>query len=150
MKNYKSYAKNYTLQVKERNSEFHKAKVTTSKDSYEYCKQFYFDDIEIFESMFALFLNRSNNVIGWVKISQGGTTGTVMDVKLITKYAIEILCEGIILCHNHPSQNLKPSIADKEITKKTKEGLKYFDITLLDHIIIGTESYFSFADDGIL
>lgn len=141
-------AKTYIL--KKADSSLQKVVMTNSDDVVKFARQFYFDDIEIFESFFIILLNRVNNTIGYVKISQGGTAGTVVDLKLIAFYAIETLSSSVILVHNHPSGNTKPSDADKTITKKVNEGLSLFDINVLDHVILSKESYFSFADEGIL
>jgi DNA repair protein RadC len=97
-----------------------------------------------------LLLNRANIIIEEVIISKGGTTGTIMDVKLIMKNAINKLAQGIIIVHNHPSGNKNPSQADIVITTKIKEAAKLFDINLLDHIIIADNEYYSFADSGIM
>ena len=88
---------------------FPKEKITSSEKAYNFIKQFYSDDIEIFESSFILLLNNANQTVGYAKISQGGITGTVVDVRLIAKYAVESLCTGVILAHNHPSGKLNPS-----------------------------------------
>lgn len=138
------------ITLKKENTDFKRVKITTSKESEEVIRQFYFDDIEIYESMFILLLNRSNNTIGYAKISQGGTAGTVVDVKIIAKFAIEGLSSGVILAHNHPSGNTQPSQPDKEITAKVKNALKLFDIQLIDHVILTKESYFSFSNAGLL
>ena len=108
------------------------------------------EGIDIYESFFAVYLNQSNNTIGWYKVSQGGITGTVADPRLILKKALDILATGIVICHNHPSGTLKPSLADEQITKKLKDGCSYFDIRLLDHIILTEDGYYSFMDEGIL
>ena len=100
--------------------------------------------------MFAVYLNRVNNTIGWVKISQGGIAGTVVDNKLILKYAIECLASSIILVHNHPSGNIKPSESDIRITKKLQEACSYMDINFLDHLIISSNSHTSLADEGLM
>ncbi|MBI1344085.1 MAG: DNA repair protein RadC [Terrimonas sp.] len=97
-----------------------------------------------------LFLNRANKINQFEIISQGGITGTVADPRVILKKALEEDAVSIILCHNHPSGNLKPSRADQELTQKIKEAARYFDIRVLDHIIVSDEGYFSFADDGML
>jgi len=136
--------------LKKTESEFEKVKITSSADSVRYLRQFYLDDIGIYESFFLMLLNRPNQVIGYVKISQGGITGTVVDPILVAKYAIDSLSKGVILCHNHPSGNLNPSDADRQITEKIKQGLKLFDISVLDHIILTENSYYSFCDEGIL
>jgi len=127
-----------------------RVKISTSHDVYDYALRFWGDDIELYESMFILLLNRANNTIGYVKISQGGIDGTVVDNKLITKYAIESLASGVIMIHNHPSGRANPSNGDKSVTKKIKKGLSIFDIHLLDHIIVTPDTYYSFADQGTL
>ncbi len=102
------------------------------------------------EEFWILFLNRSNKVITRMKLSQGGLSGTVTDVRMIMKKAVECLASGIIVCHNHPSGNLNPSEADSKITQKIKEAGNLMDIQLLDHLIISDKDYYSFADNGIL
>jgi len=148
MKTYKTNLNELIL--KRKSTDFKRVKIKSSKDSAEYVRNFYSDDLTIFESFFLLLLNNQNNTIGYAKISQGGVCGTVVDVKIVCKYAIESLSTRVILCHNHPSGALSPSRADKVITRKLKEGLKLFDIEILDHIILTENSYFSFADEGIL
>jgi DNA repair protein RadC len=104
----------------------------------------------VHEEFWILFLNRSNKVINRMKLSQGGISGTVTDVRIIMKKAIEYLASGIIVCHNHPSGNLNPSDSDSKITQKIKEAGILMDIQLLDHIIIADKDYFSFADNGLI
>ncbi|OJV22761.1 MAG: hypothetical protein BGO30_00085 [Bacteroidetes bacterium 41-46] len=103
-----------------------------------------------YEECWVLYLNRANRLISKTRMSKGGISSTVVDVKLIVKSALEKLASGIILVHNHPSGNAKPGESDKTQTKILKEAASYFDITLLDHIIIAGDKYFSFADDGII
>jgi DNA repair protein RadC len=138
------------ISLKRVSSDFPKCKITSSLDAYNNIKQFYFDDIDIFESFFILLLNRSNNTIGYAKISQGGIAGTVVDVKLIAKYAVEALASSVILAHNHPSGNINPSDQDKKITTMVVNALKLFEINCLDHLIIIDNNYYSFADNGNL
>jgi DNA repair protein RadC len=102
------------------------------------------------EEFWVLLLNRSNKVIEKRKISQGGITGTVTDIRMILKMAIENLSTSLILCHNHPSGNLQPSDADISITRRLKESASLMDITLLDHIIIAGNHYYSFADENMI
>jgi len=102
------------------------------------------------EEFWILFLNRSNKVINRMKLSQGGISGTVTDVRLVMKKAIECLASGIIVCHNHPSGNLNPSESDSKITQKIKDAGNMMDIQLLDHLIISDKDYYSFADNGML
>jgi DNA repair protein RadC len=102
------------------------------------------------EEFYVLYLNKSNRVITHKHISSGGVTGTVADLKIILKHAIELLASALIAVHNHPSGNLKPSQADIDLTKRLKESGKLMDILLLDHLIIGDKNYYSFADIGML
>jgi DNA repair protein RadC len=97
-----------------------------------------------------LFLNRANRIRHFEIISSGGITGTVADPRIILKKALEEDAVSLILCHNHPSGNLKPSRADQELTSKIRHAAKYFDIAVLDHIIVSTEGYYSFADEGAI
>lgn len=102
------------------------------------------------EEFWLLLLKRNNEVIRKLMISKGGVSGTVVDAKIIFKYALEETASGIILSHNHPSGNLKPSQEDIRLTNRIKEAGKALDITVLDHLIITNESFFSFADEGLL
>ena len=102
------------------------------------------------EEFWILYLNRSNKVISRMKLSQGGVSGTVTDVRIVMKKAVELLASGIILCHNHPSGNLNPSESDTKITHKIKEAGSLMDIQLLDHLIISDKDYYSFADNGMI
>ncbi len=97
-----------------------------------------------------VFLNRANKINHFEIISSGGIAGTVADPRIILKKALEEDAVSIILCHNHPSGSLKPSRADEQLTLKIKEAAKYFDINVLDHIIVSEEGYYSFADEGII
>lgn len=122
-----------------------------SKDACHILRQVWDENkIEMQEEFKVLFLNRNNRVLGVYETSAGGISGTVADPRLILAAAIKSLCVSIILCHNHPSGNLKPSRADEELTTKIAEAAKYHDIKVLDHIIISSEGYYSFADEGLL
>jgi len=125
-------------------------KITKSKEAADYARQFYLGDIDVYESVFIILLNRANNTTSFVKISQGGIIGTVADIKLILKYTVEGLASGVILVHNHPSGNVRPSEADNVLTKKVKDALRLLDTDLFDHVIITKDSHYSFADDGQL
>jgi DNA repair protein RadC len=131
------------FELKRLQTEFPAVKINNIKDAEQVVRKFYGDDIEIFESCFILLLNNSNLTIGYAKISQGGITGTVVDTRIVAKYAIESLATGVILAHNHPSGNLNCSNADIQITKKIREGLQVFDIQLLDSMIITKDGYSS-------
>lgn len=102
------------------------------------------------EEFWVLFLNNSNKVLVKQQLSKGGITGTIVDVRLIMKRALELGTTAIILCHNHPSGTLKISYPDKEITQKVKNAAEALDIKLLDHIIVTETEYISFIDEGLL
>jgi DNA repair protein RadC len=122
--------------------------VQSSKDIAQYLKAILKDFT--YEVFAVLFLNRANKVNHFEIISRGGITGTVADPRIILKKALDEDATSIVLSHNHPSGSLKPSRADEELTQKIKEAAKYFDIKVIDHIIVSEEGYYSFADDGIL
>ena len=102
------------------------------------------------EEFKVLLLNRANRVLGIYHVSSGGCTGTVADPRNILQAALLANATGVILSHNHPSGNLKPSRADEELTIKIKQAATFLDIKVLDHIILTSEEFFSFADEGIL
>jgi DNA repair protein RadC len=103
-----------------------------------------------YESFVAIALTRGNKVLNYYRISQGGVTGTIADPKIILQFALACNASSLIICHNHPSGNTKPSRADEELTKKIKHAAEYLDIKLLDHIIVTEDNYYSFADEGLL
>lgn len=146
MKEYKSVLPEFYLGKRETN--FKKVKISSSMDAADYIRNFYHEDIEIYESFFMLILNRANTTVGYVKISQGGIAGTVADIAIIAKYAIDSLASAIIIAHNHPSGNGDPSDNDKRLTTSVANALKLFNINLLDHVILTKASYYSFADNG--
>lgn len=125
-----------------------KVKIDSSEVAAKYVRQFFYDDIEVYESFFILMLNRSNSTIGWAKISQGGIDSTVVDSILVAKFCIDKLAKGVVLCHNHPSGELRPSDADIRITKQISNALQLLGIKVQDHIILTSESYYSFLDNG--
>jgi DNA repair protein RadC len=137
-------------ELRKNQTDFPKIKIKEATDAAEFIKQFYHGDIEIYESFFLLLLNINNQTIGYAKISQGGVASTVVDVKIIAKYVVDSLATGIILAHNHPSGNLNPSEADISITSKVKEAMKLFDVCVVDHIIVTADSFYSFANNGLM
>lgn len=102
------------------------------------------------EEFWIIFLNNSNKVLQKQQLSKGGITGTLVDVRLVLKTALEVGATGLILVHNHPSGTLKPSEADKQLTKKLKTASESLDIKVLDHVIVTENAYFSFADESLL
>lgn len=102
------------------------------------------------EEFWVIYLNNSNKVLYKEQLSKGGLTGTLVDVRLVFKKAIDLFATAIILCHNHPSGKLQPSAADKSITKKLQQAGETLDVKVLDHLIVTENAYFSFADENIL
>ncbi len=123
-------------------------KITSSKSGYEILKPIIAELLH--EEFWILYLNNSNNVVYKSQLSKGGMTGTVVDVRIIFKMALEYNATAIILAHNHPSGKLYPSEADKQITRKLKQAGENLDINVLDHLIITESGYYSFADEGVL
>jgi len=123
-------------------------KINSSEDAYRYISLELSDLIH--EEFWVIYLDRANNVIDKIRISQGGVTGTIIDIRIILKQAIEKLASSIILFHNHPSGNLSASSNDLEITRKAVDAAKLFDIKVLDHLIISGKKFMSFADEGLI
>lgn len=123
-------------------------KITTSTGVYELFRPLLLDLPH--EEFWVILLNRSSSIIKKEMISRGGVSGTVVDSKIIFKSAVENLASSVILCHNHPSGNTKPSEQDIQITKKLKEAGKLLEIPVLDHVIISETGYYSFADEGMM
>jgi len=123
-------------------------KITSSKDAFEIIHSHFIDLPH--EEFHALLLNRSNTIVTKEFVSRGGIAGTIVDPKIIFKTALQHLASSIVLCHNHPSGNIKPSAEDISLTKKLKEAGILLDIPILDHLIITNDAYFSFADEGLL
>lgn len=125
--------------------------VTSSKDAYNvFIAAFDKRKLQYKEFFYVLLLNRSNHCIGIAKVSEGGLTSTVVDAREIFQLALKSSTTGIIIAHNHPSGNLRPSDADNKLTKKIKEAGLMLDIQLLDHLIITADGYWSYADEGKL
>ncbi|HCN84141.1 MAG TPA: DNA repair protein [Sphingobacteriaceae bacterium] len=126
-------------------------KVSSSKDVYTYFSSNWDRNrIEMVEQFKIMLLNRANKVLGIFEVSTGGIAGTVADPKIIFGTALKGNASSIILAHNHPSGNLKPSEADRQLTDKIAQAATYLDISVLDHLILTSEEYFSFADEGLM
>ncbi|HEY0057115.1 MAG TPA: JAB domain-containing protein [Pedobacter sp.] len=126
-------------------------KITKSSDAFEVLKKHWnLETIDFLEHFKVMLLNRANKVLGIIEISTGGMAGTIADPKVIFIAAIKSAASGIVLAHNHPSGNRQPSQADINLTKKLRSGGELLDIAVLDHLIISSEGYYSFADEGLL
>jgi len=142
------------IELKLKKGTVEKIKICTSADCFQAMKLFYNEDtVYLCETFIVLFLNRNNLTIGWLKVSQGGISGTVVDIKLIMATALKMAACGMILSHNHPSGNCFPSEADKDLTRRIKAAAALFDIVVLDHVIVGDledSQYLSMADEGLI
>ena len=125
-------------------------KVCGSRDVYEVLQRIWSPKIDHVEEFMILCLNRANRVLGWAKVSQGGLSGTVADPKVIFQVALKSNACSLILAHNHPSGNLTPSEADIHLTRKLKDAGVLLDLPVLDHLIVSSEGFYSFADEGLL
>ena len=125
-----------------------KHKIYDSRSAYDVVKQFWSENMDIYESFYVVALNNANNTLSFMKVSTGGITGTVVDVRLVASFLLQSLAVGCILAHNHPSGTLKPSTGDLDITDKLVKGLKLLDIKVIDHLIITENEFYSFADNN--
>ena len=125
-------------------------KVRNSLDAIEFARKFYHEDINIYESTFIMLLNHANNVIGYAKISQGGISNALVDIRIVCKYAIESLAAGVIFVHNHPTGIMQPSSHDIKLSERLRDALKILDIKFLDSIILSDSDSFSMRDEDSL
>ncbi len=132
------------------NSNKNKVKITNSEGAYKLLLLHWdMDTIEFCEEVKILLLNRANLVLGIYNLSKGGVSQCVIDIKIILSIALKANASSIIMAHNHPSGNLTPSEQDKTITERLKQACKVVDLTLLDHLIISKEGFYSFCDRGL-
>ena len=126
-------------------------KIVSSEDAYKYLLPTYKEGTICYKEYFkVLFLNQANQVLGYTLISEGGITETSVDVRVILQAALLTNSMALVLAHNHPSGNLRPSRQDMEITKQVKEAAKLIRITVIDHLILTDAGYYSFSDEGQL
>lgn len=140
--------KEYSLTYKRKNVDIDKLSSSNLVDSI--ARNIFKDFINIYECFYIFLMDNQNNIKGFVKISQGGITGTNVDIRLIAKYAIETLATKVILVHNHPSGALMPSREDKTLTQNVFKALELFDIRVVDHLILTEDDYYSFSDEGLI
>ena len=124
--------------------------ITQSCEAVEFLRPLFENIISYRERFYVLLLNRANKVLGWVHIGEGGISGVLVDIKIIFQHALLANASSMILAHNHPSGNLKPSKEDITITRKIQQAGKIMEITVLDHVIVTWEGYYSFADEGAM
>jgi DNA repair protein RadC len=123
-------------------------KITSADQAIKLFRSIWSKDMELREECYLLLLNRANRVLGWYRASIGGVTGTVIDPRLVFSVALKCNACGAIIAHNHPSGNTEPSHADVAITKQLKDGGRLLEISILDHLILTKESFYSFAEEG--
>ncbi len=139
-----------SISYKKPQSYLEQKKILSSKDAFEAFSNLWSEQLEYREEFMILVLNRANIILGYCQISSGGTSGTIADPKMIFQAALKANSSSIILCHNHPSGNTKPSEPDKHLTQKLATAGKLLDLPILDHLIISESSFYSFADEGIM
>lgn len=118
--------------------------------TYSFIKPYFGNDLEIKEKVFVIMLNQANHIIGIAKVAEGGIDKTIVDIRIILCIALQSLATQIIICHNHPSGQLKPSKADIEMTANLNQACQLLNIRLLDHIIITQYNYYSFSSNGMM
>jgi DNA repair protein RadC len=124
-------------------------KISCSKDAFDILINYYPQEtIHLKEHFVVLYLNNANKVIGVYRLSEGGMTATIADIRIVLAIALKLAAKGMIISHNHPSGETQPSGADKTVTKKLKDACVLMDLTLCDHIIVTADSYHSFCDQG--
>lgn len=140
------------ITIGKKRTDIPKVKIESSRDTNQYIRNMFSDELGLYEKVVVLYLNRANNVTDFQVLSSGGINGTVVDIRLLFATALKTASNSIILCHNHPSGNLTPSEADKKITRKIKQVAEFHTIEFLDHLIVGEDEtkYYSFADEGNL
>jgi DNA repair protein RadC len=139
------------IEISYTSGNFIKPKITCSRKAFEiFLSSWNEKTIELQEEFKVLILNRNNEVLGICPLSKGGVSGTIVDAKLVFSIALKCNATSIIVAHNHPSGNLKPSEADIRLTKKLKQAAVYLDMQFLDHLIVSKKGYASFSDKGLI
>ena len=147
--NLKSFAKELEA-VYTKKDDVHRMKINSSQALSEFVRKVFPVQIDHREAFMCVYLNTANNTIGFTIVGLGGLTGTIADPKTVFQHGLLCNARSVILVHNHPSGNLKPSQADINLTNKMVDCGKLLDITVLDHLIITEESFYSFADEGLI
>ena len=135
---------NYKPKIKASN----RISISNAQDALKAFKEVWNDKLDYQESMYLLFLNRANHVLGFNLLAIGSSTGIIVDLRMILQSALKANAHSVIIAHNHPSGNCSPSNEDNRLTTKVKNGLNAIDIKLLDHLIITSDSYYSYADEN--
>ena len=139
-----------TINYKPSSKASERVKVDNPTDVVEFLRTIWNDKLEYTESCYVLLLNTANHIMGYNMLSQGGTTGTVVDIKMILQLALKSNVHQIILAHNHPSQNKLPSKADDRLTERLKTACEAIDLKLTDHIVLTTDDFYSYTENSRL
>lgn len=148
MENYNWKAGEVKLTYKRKHP--NETRVFNAEETVKFARKLFGDAIEHRECFFAIGLNRANEIIAWMKVSEGGQSSTVVDHKMVLQFALLTNSAALIVAHNHPSGQTQPSEPDKRLTRSLSELCKHMDLTLLDHVILTEKSHFSFADHGLI
>ena len=141
----------YEYTIKSRKTDFKSVQIMGAQDAYACAIPMYEDRMGVQERVYAIFLNTSNRTVGFMEVSFGGRSSSVIDNMLIIKTAVDTLATGVILFHNHPSGNATPSAADRKMTKKLKDALELLEVRLVDHIIVtDNNEMYSFAEEKVM
>lgn len=150
MKEYKTNLCEYKIVCKEIDTPYKRVKIKDAKDVADYVRPFISETLMAFETFMLIGLNKANNTVGWGIVSQGGLSAVLVDIRILMKMALDMCCNSIILCHNHPSGTLNPSAEDRALTRRVASACELVDLRLLDHVIITKEGHYSFKDNGEL
>ena len=146
----KEFVKEYQISVTKNDTLMESRVVTRSEDLYSYAISLYDSTVHVLESSYALFLNSWNKIIGFAKLSTGGIDKVLVDKRIILKYAINTMSTGVVLIHNHPSENMTPSREDNDLTADVRKALDILGIRLIDHLIVSEKGYFSYHDRALI
>lgn len=124
--------------------------INDSSLAAKFARQFYSDDIDIYESFFLILMNVRNKPIAWAKVAQGGISEVGVDVMILAKFVVDSMAKNVILVHNHPSGNLTPSAPDKKLTKQVVDALALLGARVSDHVILSSTDYYSFRENGLI
>ncbi len=140
------------LTVRYKRAATKRVKVKSASEVVEFMREHFYDqeEIESREKFVVMFIDRANNIFAWETVSEGGMSGTVADPRIIFRSALMSACCSIVIAHNHPSNTNQPSASDIQLTKNIVEAGKVLEITVLDHVIITTDSFYSFAEEGLI
>lgn len=150
MRKYKTNLCEYKIVCKEVDTPYKRVKIKDARDVADYIRPFISETLMVHETFMVIGLNKANNTVGWGIVSQGGLSNVLVDMRILMKMALDMCCNSIILCHNHPGGTLLPSTEDRELTKRVASACELVDLRLLDHVIVTKEDYYSFTNHGEL